>query len=181
MFIADGMKRHFVMLSILFTVLTVPLWTTLTPAQSELPTGGLFAEQCDTAISALLLVDSDAIWLNLKILMSMEFSPGIWYGYDSSTPFGGSYPLGEREAYLYLYTPCGEMFTIVWRNLDGSLLVFAMTNDELTDINGNLCRRDDGSERCGNHQFEYGYVEAEEWQRVTEDQQNITHGHGKSR
>lgn len=147
----------------------------------QLTTHSLFSKQCSQIVLVHYFYDSTMQVIDVDNLLNMEYAAGIWHGYDpdpdDNVPhysFGGTYPEGESAGQIYTYSqvtpeliPCGGGFATAWRNLDGTITLFVFTDLELTNSKGQPCTRGDGSERCGHHHFEFGYVSAEEWQRVT--------------
>lgn len=136
---------------------------------AEYPTGGLFIEQCDSAFYAHLksLTGDGESWLNLDVLMSMEYAPGVWHGYDSDTPFGVSYPEVLDGWHIDLYTPCGVMISQVWENTDGTILIFVYRTLVMLDYYSQPCKAGDGSLYCGYHDFTFAYLTSEEWERIS--------------
>lgn len=147
-------------------------------AQGGLPTyGTIFSEQCDSATSALFLHNGRMYNIDLAALFNLHVEPGIWEGYDSPTPFGGTFrpndranPGGERAGSIYLYTPCDRTakFSYAWRNTDGTITIFVLNSDRTTNIRGEECNphKSPARERCGNHDFNFGYIDAAEWDGV---------------
>jgi hypothetical protein len=166
-------ERSIRLLVLLITLLLAIF--TYSQAHAQTPTGSIFAAQCGQIDSATLYqyarsTNSDGTLYtlrsyrvrNLNELATLQVAPGVWNGYESAAPFGGTYPrndLGYWQYRLVTQSPCGEFEVWAWDNSDGTMLLFAFYNMQSNcDSNGN---------HCGRHNFLHYYVSLSEWQRVT--------------
>lgn len=142
-----------------------------------IPTGGMFTVQCDAIYYAVMDDGDDTTALDVRALMAMAYEPGVWQGYDSPLPFGGREQV-VMVGHIWTVTTCGaDGYARVYENSDGSytLMVYWDTVATYADTDEPCVYQpgQDNPRHCGLHHGVFGFVSAEEWARVSGEQQVV--------
>lgn len=138
-------------------------------------TAGMWNEvQCDWVYAAALshpFDDTPAVALDVHTLMSMQYEVGVWLE-GTDAPFGGhTFYHNDMVAVIELVTPCGDKTTRVYQNRDSATYTVIVFRDMIATYAGTdepcVYQGEPNPRRCGLHHGIFGFITAEEWQRVS--------------